>query len=171
VRSAIGLALIGTTVVMVVPIAASASTPTVTRTATAKCRSQTYTYVRGRKPLLSSVKGPHVRKSANGIVSLTDNQVTADYQPVVNGAHDPFLSVEPVNPQVTRIESVTLYPTKGKHKRYKITAHSSDEAYKYFLIKDYGQVQLPVSGDQGSRPTPVMRKVVVTAKENCFTSQ
>jgi hypothetical protein len=177
-RSAIALSAVATSL-LVVPIAgftsANSSAASVTAhpaTATLKCRSQTYTYVRGRKPLFSSTAGPHVRSSANGAVTLSDNRVTATYTAVNAGVHDPFVNVLPVNPQVTRLESVTVYPVKGKHKRYKIVANSNrDFAYKYDLIKDYGQVLLPVSGNQGARTTPVMKKVVVTAKENCFTSQ
>jgi hypothetical protein len=152
--------------------AAAHSVPAHPATATLKCRSQTYTYVRGRKPLFSSTVGPHVRNSSNGAVTLSDNRVTATYTAVNAGVHDPFVNVLPVNPQVTRLESVTVYPVKGKHKKYKIVANSNrDFVYKYDLLKDYGQVLLPVSGNQGARTTPVMKKVVVTARENCFTSQ
>jgi hypothetical protein len=141
--------------------------------AAAKCRTQTYTYVKGRKPLLSSARGPRVRTASHGTFTLTDNQVLAEYQPVNNGVPAKFLNLTTSNPLNSRLESVTVYPTKGKHKTFKIVANSNkDFVYKYDLLKDYGQVMLPVSGDDGQgRTTPKLKKVVVTARESCFTTQ
>jgi len=144
-----------------------------TAAAASKCRSQTYTYVKGRKPLLTSKRGPSVRTSSAGTVTLSDNQVLVQYQPVNNGVPAKFINITTLNPNNSRLESVTVYPVKGKHKTFKIVANSNkDFVYKYDLLKDYGQVQLPVSGNDGNgRATPKLKKVVVTARESCFTSQ
>jgi hypothetical protein len=141
--------------------------------AAAKCRSQTYTYVKGRKPLLTSSRGPHVRTSSAGTFTLSDNQVLAEYQPVNNGVPAKFLNLTTLNPSNSRLETVIVYPVKGKHKTFKIVANSNkDFIYKFDLLKDYGQVLLPVSGDTGGgRTTPKLKKVVVKARESCFTSQ
>lgn len=141
--------------------------------AAAKCRSQTYSYVKGRKPVLGSIHGPHVRTASHGTVTLTDNQVLAQYQPVNNGVPSRWLNLTTSNPANSRLESVTVYPVKGKHRTFKIVANSSkDFVYKYDLLKDYGQVMLPVSGNDGNgRATPKLKRVVVTARESCFTTQ
>jgi len=141
--------------------------------AASKCRSQTYVYVKGRKPVLTSLRGPHVRTSSAGTVTLSDNQVLAEFQPVNNGVPAKFINITTLNPNNSRLESVTVYPVKGKHKTFKIVANSNqDFVYKYDLLKDYGQVLLPVSGNDGNgRATPKLKKVVVTARESCFTSQ
>src|ERR1700685_4417894 len=67
--------------------------------AASKCRSQTYTYVKGRKPLLTSKKGPHVRTSSAGTITLTDNQVLAEYQPVNNGVAAKYINITTSNPE------------------------------------------------------------------------
>jgi hypothetical protein len=141
--------------------------------AASKCRSQTYTYVKGRKPLLNSAHGPYVRTASHGTFTLTDNQVLAQYQPVNNGVPAKYINLTTSTPENSRLESVTVYPTKGKHKTFKIDANANkDFVYKYDLLKDYGQVQLPVSGNDGNgRATPKLKKVVVKARESCFTMQ
>jgi hypothetical protein len=141
--------------------------------AASKCRSQSYTYVKGRKPLLTSKHGPHVRTSSSGTISLSDNQVLAQYQPVNNGVAAKYINITTLNPLNSRLESVIVYPVKGKHKTFKIVANSNkDFIYKYDLLKDYGQVMLPVSGNDGDgRATPKIKKLVVKVRESCFTQQ
>lgn len=168
---AVPVVVVGLLVAPAVPTASAAGHGTVG--ASSKCRSQTYTYVKGRKPRLTSTHGPHVRTSSAGTLTLSDNQVLAEYQPVNNGVAAKYINITTLNPQNSRLESVTVYPVKGKHKTFKIVANSNkDFIYKYDLLKDYGQVQLPVSGDDGQgRPTPKLKKLVVKVRESCFTSQ
>jgi hypothetical protein len=145
-------------------------------TSSLKCRSQTFTYKHNaNKHKLTSKKGPHVRTSGSGTQTLDDNRVTATYEPVPTDAK--FVNVTTDTPDasgmVSRLESVTLYPKGKKKKHWKIVKNpNKDFVYKYDLLKDYAQVQLPVNGTDGQgRATPKINKVVVKAKEDCFTTQ
>jgi hypothetical protein len=106
-------------------------------------------------------------------VSLTDNRIVAQLAPFMTAK---FVNITTdYNPALkwSRLESVTLYPMKGHRKHFAIVKNpNKDDVYKYDLLKDRGQVQLPVSGSDGQgRATPKLRKVVVKAKENCFATQ
>jgi hypothetical protein len=84
------------------------------------------------------------------------------------------LTTTDVGTQITRLESATLYPKKGKKKSFKIKENgtSNNASYKYDIVLDHGQVLGPTSGDTGGgRSTPKLKKIVVKAQESCFTSQ
>jgi hypothetical protein len=138
--------------------------------ATPKCRTQTYSYTRGKKNVLNSVKGPKIRTKSPGMKTLTDNQIVAQYQFVSDAWFVNITTNDPNGFQVSRLLSVSLYPTKGKRFTVKMTPNEkSDQNYKYDLLRDNGQVTVPVSGkDVNGRPTPKLKRVVVKAKENCY---
>jgi hypothetical protein len=164
-------------VVLLVPVFAAAGAATAASGATYKCRAQTISWSQGKKNVLDTTKGPKTRTKGTGGVTLADGRVKAGWG-VAPGLSVPskFLDIVTTDmpgQQVTRLESVTLYPTKGKAKTFKIVRNpDKDEVYTYDLIKSYGQVQVPTSGDDGSgRATPKLKKVVVKAQESCFATQ
>jgi hypothetical protein len=141
--------------------------------ATYKCRNQTYSYTKGAKNILNSTAGPRVRTSAPGSQALTDNRIVGGYETEMTGKFVDVTTQFLPGQKVSRLESVTLYPTVGKPKHFVIgTNPNHDEVYKYDLIKDRGQVMVPVNGDDGSgRATPKLKRVVVKARESCFATQ
>jgi hypothetical protein len=144
--------------------------------ASTHCRHQTFTWNKAKTPALNSAKGPRVRTHASGSAALTDNLVTAGLS-TAGDIPARFVDVTgnttPQGNQITRLESVTVVPVKGKTRTYKINGNpNDDEVYSRDLLKDYEQVLLPVSGQDGQgRKTPKLKKVTVTAIENCFATQ
>jgi hypothetical protein len=137
-----------------------------------KCRAQTVVWKKGHKIELN--KGPRHRSKEGATHKVTDGAVDASYGPADQAKYLDVESVYPfTQPQMfTRLKSVTLYPTKGHKKTFKPTGKPrKDYVYKYDMSKSYGQIQLPVSGSTGQgRPTPKLKKVVVKAKEVCYTT-
>jgi len=143
--------------------------------ASTHCRHQTFTWTKGKRLALTSAKGPRVRSHSPGDISLTDNLVTAQLQ-TTGSPPAKFVNMTGnsvgTGQELTHFRTVTVVPVKGKTKTYKVGAGgNSDYVYSRDLLKDYEQVELPVSGTDGqARKTPKLKKVVVTAVENCYSS-
>jgi hypothetical protein len=143
------------------------------------CRNQTFTWTQGAKNELNSSHGPKVRShdAPSHTTKLTDNRVNATYQVMfVTVSTEKFVNLTTIydqtQPKYSRFTKVILYPVKGKKKAYRVVKNPNhDYVYKQDMIKDYSQVQLPVSGSNGQgRKTPKIKKVVVKVGENCYAT-
>jgi hypothetical protein len=77
----------------------------------------------------------------------------------------------PTGDQLTHLTSVTVVPVKGKAKTYKVNDHNTF-VHSRQLLKDYEQVMLPVDGrNSEGLKIQKLKKVSVTAIENCFATQ
>jgi hypothetical protein len=142
-------------------------------TAGTHCRKQTETWTRARHGALKSTRGPRVRSHVQDTVSLGDWLVTLQ---VTGDKPGRYVNVETDAPagnaKFSHLRTVTLVPVNGEKHTYRTSSHDNNGYVASLdLIKHHQQVSVPIDGRSSlGRATPKLKKVIVTATENCFAA-